>query len=362
MTSVRRFVEDDIPQVAELHRRIFRTAEAAPMGWLESYRRYFSDVFLNEALCNGGPASLVYENGGQIYGFLGVMPRRMVFRGTPVLMAVCSQFVVDPAERGQVGLRMLKRCFEGPQDLSITDEAGDNTRKIWEWCGGSTALPYSIHWLRPLRPAQAALALLRRRPSVARLASASAPLARMVDALATRLLPGPFRLSPPPGSREELDETTLLACLPELAASRSLGPDYDPRSAAWVVGRSRRREDLGRFRKMLVRDRDQNISGWFIYCVKRGGIGEVLQIAAKSHRVGQVLDHLLHDALQQGAAGLSGRLEPAFAPELSDKYCLLYRPGWWTLVHSKKPELLHAIQRGDAFLTRLEGEWCLRFP
>jgi hypothetical protein len=31
------------------------------------------------------------------------------------------------------------------------------------------------------------------------------------------------------------------------------------------------------------------------------------------------------------------------------------------MVHSNKPELLHAIHRGDAFLTRLEGEWWMRF-
>jgi hypothetical protein len=30
-------------------------------------------------------------------------------------------------------------------------------------------------------------------------------------------------------------------------------------------------------------------------------------------------------------------------------------------VQSKKPEVLSAIHRGDAFLTRLEGEWWARF-
>jgi len=47
--------------------------------------------------------------------------------------------------------------------------------------------------------------------------------------------------------------------------------------------------------------------------------------------------------------------------EYAGKYCLFHRRGYWTLIHSKKPDLLEAIHRGDAFLTRLEGEWCLRF-
>jgi hypothetical protein len=363
MSSVRRFVEEDIPRVADLHRRIFVTGEATS-GWIDSYRRYFSTVFLNTFLGHGNdaPASLVYESRGRILGFLGVMPRRMLFKGKPILMAVCSQFVVEPGQRGQVGLQILKRCLEGPQDLSMTDDAADNTRKIWEWCGGGTVLPHSIHWIRPLRPAQALLAYLGQGKSFASWTRASVPFARILDGVVTRLAPAAFRLAPPRGSREELDEATLLACLPEFAGGRSLGPDYDRRSIEWAMERASRRTDHGRFRKLLVRDETQDVSGWFVYSVSRGGIGEVLQIAAKAPATSQVLNHLFDDAAQQGAIALSGRLEPALAPELSEKHCLLYRGERWTLIHSKRNELLYAIQRGDAFLTRLEGEWCLRFP
>jgi hypothetical protein len=31
------------------------------------------------------------------------------------------------------------------------------------------------------------------------------------------------------------------------------------------------------------------------------------------------------------------------------------------LVHSRRAELREVIQRGDAFLTRLDGEWFMRF-
>ena len=56
-----------------------------------------------------------------------------------------------------------------------------------------------------------------------------------------------------------------------------------------------------------------------------------------------------------------GRLDPSLAPELSERHNFLYRRGHWTLAHSENAELMHALQRGDAFLSRLEGEWCLRF-
>ena len=79
----------------------------------------------------------------------------------------------------------------------------------------------------------------------------------------------------------------------------------------------------------------------------------------RQHRA--VLDHLFEDAWQQGVTMVQGRLEPAFAPQLSEHAALLYRRGYWTLVHSKHAEVRHALQRGDAFFSRLEGEWCLRF-
>jgi hypothetical protein len=31
------------------------------------------------------------------------------------------------------------------------------------------------------------------------------------------------------------------------------------------------------------------------------------------------------------------------------------------LLHAKKPELLEAFDRGHAFISRLDGEWSLRF-
>ncbi len=362
MSVVRPFVAADIPHVADLHRRVFHTAEPTVPGWMESYQRYFLDVFLSNPLGDDTLTSLVCEDSsGTIVGFLGVAPRRMVFKGRPILAAVCSQFVVDPARRGQVGLRMVKHCLGGPQDLSLTDEAEDGTGKIWQWCGGATALLYSMHWIRPLRPARAALAVLRRRTPLAWAAGMSAPAARVIDALATRASWNPFRLSPTQGSTEDLDEAMLPAWLPELAAARTLRPAYDDQLVKWMLQRAGQRRGHGQFRKVLVRDDARGIAGWYLYYRNPGGFSEVLQVAAKPHTVRSVLDHLFDDAARQGAIALTGRLDPAFAAELSEKSCLLHRHGYSMLIHSSHPELLDAVLTGDAFLTRLEGEWCLRF-
>lgn len=362
MSAVRQFAQEDIPRVAELHRRVFGTTDHSAAGSMDSYRKYFADVFPAATPRSNGIVSLVCEERpGAVVGFLGVRTRRMLFDDRPVLMAVCSQFAVDPTRRGQAGLRILKQCLDGPQDLSLTDEAGEDTRRIWEWCGGATALLYSIHWIRPLRPARTVLALLMRRRPQGLLARLSTPLASIVDTVCGSLVRNPLRVSEPRGSREDLHEATLPMQLSEFTAGRSLRPNYGDGSLAWLLERARCRAAAGQLRTVMVKDENQDMVGWYVYYANPGGVGEVLQVAARKQAFGQVLDHLLYDAWLCGAIALSGRLDPAFAQELSDRQCLLYRRGYWTLVHSRRPELLHAIERGDAFLTRVEGEWCLRF-
>ena len=171
---------------------------------------------------------------------------------------------------------------------------------------------------------------------------------------------GRCRPAPPPGSRVALDEVALLEYLQPLVNRCALGPAYDAPSLKWTLARVRGHAEYGDLRALAVMD-ESTCVGWFIYHARRGGSGEVLQIGAEPRHRRVVLDHLLDDAWQQGVTMLSGRLEPALAPELSEHGCLLYRRGYWTLVHSKRPEVAHALQRGDAFFTRLEGEWCLRF-
>lgn len=159
---IRPFTADDIPQVADLHRRVFDIPdEPDDERWtpssrlLESYQTYFDEVFLNGPWKQDGIHSLVYEDDrGKIVAFLGVVPRRMLLNDEPVWMAVCTQFIVDPKNRGLAGLQLKSAHLEGPQDLSVTDEANEATRRIWAARGGETCLPFSIHWVRPIQPAR----------------------------------------------------------------------------------------------------------------------------------------------------------------------------------------------------------------
>ena len=48
-TGIREFEEEDLPGVAELHRRVMTPNAAADVAWLPTYRKYFRDVFLSDA-------------------------------------------------------------------------------------------------------------------------------------------------------------------------------------------------------------------------------------------------------------------------------------------------------------------------
>jgi hypothetical protein len=358
MGRIRPFAEADIPQVAHLHRTAFKLREAAG---LESYREYFTRVFVDHAAGEGPLASLVYqEDDGRILGFLGLVPRRVRLDGQRFQALVSSQFVVDPdSPAGLVALRLAKAYLDGPQDLSIADEANEASRRLWEGLGGSTALLFSIYWTRPLRPARLATCYLRKRRGLAPLAAAAAPLARIADSVAARMPGGYFSPSEPATGADDLCGRVVRTHEPELWGE-ALHVEHDERTFQWLLDRAAGPEAPGRLMKAVLR-KGAKVLGWYVCRLDGEAVAEVLQLTATPSSIGDVLDHLFHRAWRQGAAAVSGRLEPRFMQALSDRYCVFHRRGPWVLVNTKRPQILKAFHTGDACFSRLDGEWSLRF-
>ncbi len=359
---VRPFVEADIPQVAELHRRVFRTGDAPSAELERRYRAYFRGIFLDNPWYDEEVSPLVYEDAdGSIAGFLGVMPRRMSIRGRPIQAAVSSQFIVEPGRRSTMAaVHLMKTFMSGPQDVSIADEANCLSRKLWESLGGATALLHSIHWARLLRPAQFGLLRMGRGTRLGT-ASVVRPVCRLVDGVAAHLPRSPFRHSVTSLSSEDLDVETLLACLSESSGRPALRPEYDARSLRWLLEFLVPARGEGSLHKALVRDAAGQVLGWYLYYAGPAGLGEAVHIGARHESIKAVLEHLFQDAWRRGVVALSGRLEPRFTADFAQTYCLFHPRLCWMLVHSRDAEVLQAIHSGDAMLTRLEGEWCMRF-
>lgn len=362
MSSVRAFVQEDIPQVVALTWRFLQAESGSPPPSMENY---FRELFFHSPFSEKALPSLVYQNGhGRVVGFLGILRRRMSLHGKPIEVAVGTSLVVDPDSRSTMaGLKLIDFFLSGKQDLAMTDTANHTTQQIWTRLGGSTAPLYAMHWSRPLRPVLYAAHVVSRFGRgllFDAFALGCKPVCKIVDAVAARLPSSPFRQRLPLISEEELTAETLLVCLRDFSESHSLRPEYDAESVTWLLDFMDRMSAHGSLRKVLLRNRENKIIGWYMYYLRRGGVGQVVQVGASPSSIDAVLDHLAYDAWTHGAIALHGRLEPQLSQKLSGKYCF-YFLGNRLLVHSRNPELARQIQSGSAFLTRLDGEWCLRF-
>ncbi len=353
MGKVRPLTEADMPRVVGLYARVFGSRLAGSAGTVESY---LAEIFCLNPWRDEALPSLVYEEpDGGIIGCLGVVPRPMSMNGRSLRLAISHTFMVDPDRRATpAGIQLLQAFLSGPQDLSLA-EGNDTSRKIWEGFGGATSLLYSLRWARPLRPARYILAVMRRRGWSALWESALRPLLSVTDAVATRAA---FRPSAPRLWAAELTEETFLAGLALVSGDRSLRPEYDARSLKWLLELLARKTGRGEFRKVVVRDGRGDTAGWYLYYLNPGGLSEVVQVAARPDSMREVLEHLFHDAWRGGAVAVSGPLDPGALRTAPDRYCFFHHDGGvWMLVHSRRPGVLEAIHRGDAFLSRLEGEW-----
>jgi hypothetical protein len=358
MATIRIFAEDDIPAVAALFGRVFPDLRWPSPAACESSLR---EVLFHNPWRNAELPSWVAEENGRIIGFLGVVPRRMLLRGRPIRVAVGVHFMVDPDRRHSLtALQLLKACFTGPQDLYLADGASDSSRRIWTKLGGTASLLYSLQWIWPLRPARCALSLLQGRGVIrAPLALAARPLVAVTDALAARLLPNGFLREETGLTEDTLDSATMSAHLPDVMDGNALQAVYDAHSLAWLLEQAARMTRHGTLRGRAVLDRERRLIGWYLYYALSGGVSEVLQLAARNGSFDRVLRRLLADAWRHGAAAVRGRLDPRYVQQLSDRHCWLRTGGIWTLVHSRDADIMAAIHQGDAFLSRLEGEWCV---
>jgi len=363
LTRVRGFSAADIPQVAEVHRRAFKTIGASTPELQAEYQAYFTQVFLNNPWRSEDIQPLVYqEDDGQISGFLGVLPQRMSLRGQTVRVAIMTNFVVNPDARGLAGAKLLRAFLDGPQDLAIADEASPGVRKMWEGLGGTTSLPYSMHWYYLLRPVQFGVLVLKQKQILpSHLVKAASPLARALDVFSERILKFPFRPSKPALYAEELTVDLLLQCLSEAAPKQSLRPAYDSISLGWLLDRADQMRGNGNMRKALLKTDKGDVAGWYLYYSHPGGLSQIVQVYTKPNRAHDVLDHLFNDAWVNGVTALSGRLDPALMYALSERHAVFFCGPEWALIHSRKPEILNAFDRSDVYFSRLEGEWCTHF-
>lgn len=350
----------DIPQIAALHDYIVGRKPGQPTG---STQQHFLRIFLQHPWHEAALPSLVYEAAdGTIVGCIGVMPRKMLYRNRPITVAVTHNFMVAPGMRSTMaGLQLARQVLAGAQDLTLAE--GNNTsRRIWESFSGSVSLLYSLHWTRPLLAGRYLTSFLRKRGLSNIVLALLKPFAALTDALLPRLLPAQYVAPPPELRAEELDAATLFRCMHEFTRDRALRPLPDEDSLQWLLQALSHRTDR-QLHKVLLRDAD-GVVGWYLYY--SGGpddSGAVVQLVARNEQSQPlVMQHLYHHARLRGVCALSGQLDPVMFTTLTRQHCAFHNDGnSWLLMHSRRPDILQTINAGQAFLSRLEGEWWVNY-
>ncbi len=355
MAEIRALERSDLPEVANLYEHVARSgSREAPPG----LAGYFEDTFLDYPWADPEIASLVYVDDGRITGFLGSNVRRFTYDGDPIRLAISGQLVTDPSARSRAaGAFLLRRFLDGPQDLTITDTASDQARRIWEGLGGETSHVGSIGWARVFSPLRSVWDF-KTRDGGGRMTPVLRPVLSAVDAAGKLVARRALKVNAPQGSTEPLTAEAMGEHLEAVAKPYRLRPAYDDHAGtAWLLEQIARVEPRGEMVARLVRNAEGRVQGWFVYYHRPGGIGQTLGVGAAANDVGDVLDALLADARDRGAVAVQGRVEPHLLDRLAERHAVFHKSGYLPLIHSPRPELLHAIHSGRALLTRLAGEW-----
>jgi len=354
MAGVRPLATGDIPAVAQLFSRVYPQHSRGSQAGREAY---FHQMFFASPWVDPRLPSWVAMEGARAVGFIGVVPRPMRLRGRPLQAVVVTQLMVEQEKRhGVAAAQLLRKALAGPQALTLSDGANETSRKMWEALGGLTSTLYSLQWRRLLRPAQSTL---RRATSPHGRAAAllAAPVAALADAYTAyyRALRRPSRLIEQP-----LDAAALLDGLASLERRVALGPHYDLASLEWLLAEARAKRRHGELQACLLREPGGAIAGWYLYYLNPA-TSKVLQVHAAEGAEHAVLDHLFQHAWRRGVASIEGRMEPRLARFLGERHCLFHSTSAYALIHARDPEVLATLARGDAFFSRLEGEWWMRF-
>jgi hypothetical protein len=351
MTTIRPLGRSDLPQVTSLYERVMRSGSDTPPPRLGAY---FERTLFDHPWADPEIPSLVYETSdGTVGGFIASHVRRLRFDGKPIRVGYSGQLVSDPVVRSRgVGALLLRSYMAGPQDATITDGATVEVRRIWERLGGAAALLGSLSWTRFFRPSRFAVDLLLQRLGRTHWKPVARPLCAPVDGVAGRYL----RVDEPATWAEELTPGMLLEHLPTVTDHLRVRPDYDEAFLTWLFAEMARVTSRGHLTGRLVHDREGRTLGWYVAYLQPGGVGQVLQVAARTRNVDAVVDHLFHHAWRMGVTALRGRLERVLFETVWQRRCYL-RHSERVLVHSQDASLVGAITAGDGLLTRMEGEW-----
>ncbi|SFV37212.1 hypothetical protein SAMN05216456_2808 [Devosia crocina] len=360
MGEIRALERADLQEVADLLVRVFQKRDATASAEM---RDYLGTISLDLPDRHPDITCLVYAGSdGAILGFLGAYTQRMQLGDQQLIAAIGHSLAVSPdLSDPTAGARLCRRLFQGAQDLTISDRANPVSTGLWRSLGGDVLPFYSLDWRRVLRPVEAASHRLRRRLGLLR---PSLPLARTGDRLLAQLaasrgqplLPQPeLPLKPRGMHRRDADRGGMMEALRALAGEDALHPIWSDAGLELQLDHALQKKDFGEPVQQVVTDAGGRFAGAYIYHLAPMGEAAVLQVFSRRALAGQVLDHLLVDALERGAVAIGGRAQPRLIEPLMERGAVFSSVARCVFT-ARDPLVLKAAREGDAMLGGLVGE------
>jgi hypothetical protein len=359
MSQVRPLAADDIGAVTALYHRILRHSKATPPAALGAYFR----AFYLDGPCRDPdiPALVHVADDGRVSGFVGVHSVPYLLGERKLRAAYCGALMSEDHESDPLaGARLLKAFISGPQDVSLSETANVISETMWTKLRGKTIPGYSFEWFRVFRPAGFAHAFASEKSPLLR---NLAPVARLIDRrLSSKSSLGRFVPAPTPAGLvlENADHAGFADALRKLSAGKQVRPDWDNGYLDHVLSNAFIKPAFGQAHMGLVKTKSGEPIGAFLFHLKPGGIGRVLQIEGQPGRLGPVMDLMFAHAHDMGAAGLRGRSSPDLIEAATGRHMIMATVSS-TVVHSKDPAIAEAFLSGNSTLTGLAGERWNRF-
>ena len=344
--------------MADLFQRLLRKTHVPASDDLKTYLR---TLFLDGANREAGIFSRVHVRADDtVSGFLGVLPVEMEYQGRRLVAANCGTFACDDRDSDPfAGARLLRDVLSGPQDLSFSETSNDVSTDMWRTMRATVLGPYSLEWLRVLKPAAFALEAAAGKVRAARLLS---PVAKLADAVLCRRgeKQAWSHYTPLAGKADAFesvpaDNGEFSALCLDLLAPFALRPAWDrPKLEAMLV-HAERKALHGERVQHIVRTRAGKPVGLYLYYGDPGGIGRTVQIMAAPGQESIVIDCLIRNAYERGLVAIRGRTQPHLLQAMIGKKCGFVHTSS-TLVHARDPDILAALTHGQPFLNGLAGE------
>lgn len=360
MSEIRKLALEDIPAVAGLFQRVFLHRTGQSSAELQTYIRH---LYLDFPGNDPEIGSLVHvRDDGVITGFVGGNALNYTFDGRTLRAGVCGSLMVEGRESDPLaGARLLKAFTSGPQDITFSETASETSVAMFTKLRGSVLTNYSLDWLRIIRPGAFALQVGSERMRPLRMFS---PLVRGADrAFLGRMGAEDLRWSGVPSEHRarggftvaEIDVKAFLPLLDSFTSQFTVRPDWAPGQIEAILADAAQKVEYGPMTLASVSARTGTPVGAFVYHLKPGGIGRVLQVLARPGQQGSVLDAMIDHAAQAGAAALRGRTQPMLMDAMLGRR-ISFTHLASTVIRARDPEVLRAFQEGKGFFNGLAGE------